>query len=244
MTRFATLAPVWVLPAMDSGDIRLANGLTAIESLTAFENFEPGMDIPSMPGSEGLIGHLIRDVQQEGVLPPNTPISELRDRRVRTIIVVSDTIETGGQVAKYVKSVLSNPTIRSWRSFGWIRLTVLAYAVSSEGERVIGTLPQVDSLRFIRQAPTIRSLAWAKKDIDAARALCVRYGRGKGRLGYGDHAGLFGFQDRLPNTVPPRIFRQHGSDWAPLFTGSAGAPGAKRHDSRTRKLLGCPPRRP
>lgn len=213
--------PVWVLPAMDSGDIRRANGLGMIEPLTAFGNFKPGMDIPSMPGSEGLIGHLIRDVQQEGVLPPQTPVSELRDRRLRTIIVVSDTIETGGQVAKYVKALLRNTTMRSWRSFGWMRLIVLAYAVSSEGERVIATLPQVDSLRFVRHAPTISSLAWTKKDINAALALCVRYGRGKGRLGYGDHGGLFGFQDRLPNTVP-RIFRQSGSDWAALFTGSGG----------------------
>ena len=213
--------PVWVLPAMDSGDIRRANGLDMFEPITAFENFEPGMDIPSMPGSEGLIGHLIRDVQQEGVLPPQTPVSELREKRLRTIIVVSDTIETGRQVAKYVKSLLRNTTMRSWRSFGWIKLIVLAYAVSSEGERVIATLPEVDSLRFVRHAPTISSLAWTRKDTDAALALCVRYGRGKLRLGYGDHGGLFGFQDRLPNTVP-RIFRQHGTGWAALFTGSDG----------------------
>ena len=213
--------PVWVLPAMDSGDIRRARELNMVESIIAFENFEPGMNIPSMPGSEGLIGHLIRDVQQVGVLPPQASISELRDKRVRTIIVVSDTIETGGQVAKYVKSLLRNATMRSWHSFGWIRLIVLAYAVSSEGERVIATLPQVDSLRFVRQAPTINSLAWARKDTEAARALCVRYGHGAGRLGYGDHAGLFGFQDRVPNTVP-RIFRQHRSDWAALFTGNGG----------------------
>ena len=45
----------------------------SFEPLTAFENFEPGMDIPSMPGSEGLIGHLIRDVQGKGVLSPNAP---------------------------------------------------------------------------------------------------------------------------------------------------------------------------
>lgn len=213
--------PVWALPAMDSGDIRRANGLTKAERLIAFENYEPGMDIPSMPGSEGLIGHLIRDVQGDGILPPEAQVPELRNRRIRTILVVSDTIETGGQVAKYAKSLLRNPTLSSWRSFGWIRLVVLAYAVSREGERAVTAVPQVDSLRFVRRAPTIDSLAWAKSDIDAARALCDRYGFKKPSLGYGDHAGLFGFQDRVPNTVP-RIFRQSGGLWAPLFTGSGG----------------------
>lgn len=212
---------VWVLPAMDSGDIRKAKGLPKLQSLTAFENFEPGMDIPSMPGSEGLIGHLLRDVQGSGVLPPTAPIPVLRQNRLRTIIVVSDTIETGGQVAKYVKALLRNPSIKSWRSFRWIRLTVLAFAVSAEGKRTIGSLPEVDSLRFIRHAPTVRDLPWTRGEIDAALDLCLRYGRGKDLLGYGNHAGLFGFQDRVPNTIP-KIFRQHSADWTPLFTGPGG----------------------
>lgn len=212
---------VWVLPAMDSGDIRMAKGLPKLQSLTAFQNFEPGMDIPSMPGSEGLIGHLLRDAQGPGVLPPTAPIPVLRKNRLRTIIVVSDTVETGGQVAKYVKALLRNPSIKSWRSFRWIRLTVLAFAVSAEGKRTINSLPEVDSLRFIRHAPTVRDLPWSRGEIEAALDLCLRYGQGKNLLGYGNHAGLFGFQDRVPNTIP-KIFRQRSADWTPLFTGHGG----------------------
>lgn len=213
--------PVWVLPAMDSGDIRQAYELPSVEPLTAFQNYEPGMNIPSMPGSEGLIGHLLRDVQGEGVLSPKAPISELRKRRIRTIFVVSDTVETGGQVAKYVTSLLRNPTLKSWRSFGWIELVVLTYAMSREGQRVITAAHDIDSLQFIRRAPTIDSLSWARKDVEAARDLCARYGFGKTPLGYGGHAGLFGFQDRVPNTVP-QVFRQRGSGWVPLFAGKGG----------------------
>lgn len=212
---------VWLLPAMDSGDIRSSNKLPRNERLRAFDNFDPGMAIPSMPGSEGLIGHLLRDFLGMEVLSSSASIAELRERRVRTIIVVSDTIETGGQVAKYVQALFRNRTLRSWRSFRWVRLVVLAYAVSPEGERVITHHPHVDSLRYVRQAPTIRHLPWAASDIEAALDLCVRYGWGKAPLGYGDHAGLFGMQERLPNTIP-RIFRQNGADWAPLFTGAGG----------------------
>lgn len=212
---------VWVIPAMDIGDIRSANHLHQSEPLVAFGNFESGMDIPSMPGSEGLIGHLLRDVQGKGVLSPTTQLSVLRDKKLRTIIVVTDTIETGAQVAKYVRALLRNPTLKSWRSFRWFELKVVAYAVSKEGEKALSQLAAVDSLRFVRRAPTIRSLPWPNDVIADAISLCRRYGRGSTVLGYGEQASLFGFQDRVPNTVP-RVFRQTGGDWAPLFEGKGG----------------------
>lgn len=212
---------VWALPAMDAGDIRRANAIQKIDPLSAFRNFEPGMDIPSMPGSEGLIGHLLRDIQGKGVLPPSAPISELRQKRVRTIIVVSDTIETGGQVGKYIQALIRNPTLKSWRSFRWIKVVVAAYAVSREGKRAISEHSSVDSLRFTRHAPTIQSLPWTTKDIEAALRLCRKYGHGTGPLGYGNHGGLFGFQDRVPNTTP-KIFRQRRDGWVPLFSGNDG----------------------
>lgn len=212
---------VWVLPAMDAGDIRRANMIAKSEPLTAFHNFEPGMDIPVLPGSEGLVGHLLRDVQGAGVLPPSASLSFLRQKRVRTIVVVSDTIETGGQVGKYIQALLRNATLKSWRSLHWIKMVVVAHAVSRDGEQAMSEIAFVDRLRFVRRAPTIQSLPWSSHDIDAAIKLCTDYGQGTDRLGYGDHGGLFGFQDRVPNTVP-RIFRQRGGDWAPLFAGGGG----------------------
>ncbi len=212
---------VWVIPAMDTGDIRRANRLHQNDSLIAFGNFEPGMGIPSLPGSEGLIGHLLRDVQGKDVLSSTTKLSVLRNKHVRTILVVTDTIETGAQVAKYVQALLRNPTLKSWRSFQWIKLKVVAYAVSREGEEALSHSMNVDSVRFVRRAPTIRSLPWPTADIADAISFCRRYGRGSALLGYGEQASLFGFQDRVPNTVPS-VFRRTGADWASLFEGKSG----------------------
>lgn len=212
---------VWVIPAMDSGDIRKANDLAGNESLIAFNNFQPGMDIPSMPGSEGIIGHLLRDVQGNGVLPSTAPLAELRRKRVSTILVVTDTIETGGQVAKYVQALLRNPTLKSWKSFGWIKVGIVAYAVSDEGEKLLSGSLTADFVRFVRSAPTVRALPWASPEVENAISLCRRYGQGSNPLGYGDQASLFGFQDRVPNTVP-KIFRQRGKSWIPLFEGRSG----------------------
>lgn len=212
---------VWVIPAMDSGDIRKAKGLAGNATLIAFKNFCPGMDIPSMPGSEGIIGHLLRDVQGNGVLPSTAPLAKLRKKRVSTILVVTDTIETGGQVAKYVQALLRNPTLKSWKSFGWIKVGIVAYAVSGEGERLLSSSSTADFVRFVRSAPTVRALPWASPEVENAISLCRRYGQGSNPLGYGDQAGLFGFQDRVPNTVPT-IFRQSGKNWIPLFEGQSG----------------------
>ena len=213
--------PAWVLPVMDSGDIRRAKTLSKRDSLTVFDNFDPGMDIPTMPGSEGLIGHLLRDIQGPGVLPPGATTSALRRERTRTVIVVADTIETGGQVTKFVQALLSNSTLKSWRSFKWIRIVVLSYAASARGIDAINSYPGVDELRFVRQAPTIQTLPWTARDINAAIELCTHYSLSKGALGYENHAGLFGFQDRVPNTVP-KIFRQKAPGWAALFEGMGG----------------------
>lgn len=221
ISRAQSAGPVWVIPAMDTGDIRRANGLGKSDRLTAFKNFEPGMDIPSMPGSEGLIGHLLRDVQGKNVLSSTTKLSVLRDKRVRTILVVTDTIETGSQVAKFVQALLSNSTLKSWKSFRWIKLRVVAYAVSRKGKENLSQLTTVDSVRFVRSAPTILSLPWPVAEREDAITFCLKHGRGHELLGYGEQASLFGFQDRVPNTVP-RIFRQTGADWSPLFEGKGG----------------------
>ncbi|MGP5523683.1 phosphoribosyltransferase-like protein [Glutamicibacter arilaitensis] len=221
ISRVKKEGPVWAIPVMDSGDIRRAMKLKDDIPLIAFENFEPGMDIPSTPGSEGLIGHLLRDVQGKGVLQPTDSLSTLRTRRVRTILVVTDTIETGNQVAKFVQALLANRTLKSWKSFGWIKIRVVSYAVSKVGVERLSLVNAVDAVNFVRSAPTIYSLPWPAADINQAIDVCTRNGQGRDLLGYGEQASLFGFQDRVPNTIP-RIFRQSGEDWSPLFEGKGG----------------------
>lgn len=212
---------VWILPLMDEGDIRRANRTPKGELLTAFENFEPSMPIPSLPGSEGLIGHVLRDVEGSRIVPVTASLSELSSAHVRTIVLVTDTIETGSQVVKYVRALLRNKTLRSWRSSGWIKFAVVSYAASVEGAAKVRASKVVEVLEYVRQAPTLRSLPWSAPDIERAVGLCTRYGQGGAPLGYQSQGGLFGFQDRVPNTVP-RIFRQTGPEWKSLFTGGGG----------------------
>ncbi|WP_442892416.1 phosphoribosyltransferase-like protein [Curtobacterium sp. USHLN213] len=218
---YETAGPIWIVPALDAGDIRRLAGLPKTLPLVAFENFEPGMNIPSTPGSEGLIGHLLRDTIGKNVLSPSTPLNILRKKKIRTVLIVTDTVETGGQARQYVQALLRNPTIRSWLSFRWIKIVVLSYAASPGGAQVLEHESKIHAFKFVRHAPTIRSLPWSAAGVQAALSLCKDYGRGTNRLGYGEHGGLFGFLDRLPNTVPT-IFRQQGPDWTPLFSGRDG----------------------
>lgn len=208
--------PAWVLPIMDQGDIARTAELGPGEHPTALVNFSPGAPIPALPGSEGLVGHLLRDVQGPGVLPPESPLPELARRRVRTILIVTDLSESGAQAVQFADCLTRNRTIRSWRSFGWIRIIVVSYAMSVDAERRLMDAPSIDDARFVRRAPAIRNLPWPTSEIEASLDLCRRYARGNARLGFADHGGLFGFQDRVPNTVP-RMFRQRWQNWTPLF---------------------------
>ncbi len=212
---------VWMLPIMDEGDIRRADQIPNGELLTAFVNFHPGMPIPSLPGSEGLIGHVLRDIEGPRVVSVTASLPQVAHAHVRTIVLVTDTIETGSQVVKYARALIRNKTVRSWSSSGWVKFVVVSYAASVEGAAKVRASGLVEAVNFIRQAPTIRSLPWAASDIAQAVDLCTRYGRGGGPLGYGSQGSLFGFRDRVPNTVP-RIFRQSGPDWQPLFVGIGG----------------------
>lgn len=208
--------PIWVLSVLDGDDIRKRRNLGPDDALIAFENYSPGEDIGPLPGSEARIGHLIRDLRGKNIHTPNATLDELRLAQIRTVLILTDDIESGSQAVGFLDSLYRNKTIKSWRSFGWISVVIAAYAVSPVAEKRLLDHPLVDQVRFHTTAPAIGSLPWSQRDIEEALRICKAYGRGKRPLGYGKHAGLFGFWDRVPNTVPS-VFTRTGSNWHSLF---------------------------
>lgn len=142
---------------------------------------------------------------------------------MRTVVLVTDTIDTGSQVHAFLSSLLRNRTLRSWHSFGWIQFVTVTYAMSKPATVRLSKALTPSGTRFVRAAPTIRDLPWKKTEICNALDLCTDFAKGKDRLGYGEHAGLFGFQERVPNTVP-KIFWQKRKDWSPLFENRQAPP--------------------
>lgn len=209
--------PIWLLPLMAREDIAVVSSVSSSTRLVPFENYAPGRVIEALPGSEGAIGNMLRDlIDGVRVLRPDTPLEDLQSTRVRRAVIVTDLVATGTQVERYIETLIANRTLKSWVSFGWLKISIVAYAVSSSAQDRFGS--RSIPLSFVITEPTIDSLPWPSARKRAAKILCENYpSRGAG-LGYKGHGGLFAFQESIPNTLP-NMFRHMGDGWASLFDG-------------------------
>ena len=186
----------------------------------AYEDFHPGRSISVTPGSEGQVGNIIRDRVGERFTPgaewihPTATLDELRDEKVRSIVLVTDNIGSGTQVRNYIRSLLRNRRLRSWVSFGWVRIHVVAYAATEQLEiSPFGTVRA--ALHVVRHVPTVFTAGWTDRDREEVLRLCKRHRfSGKG-LGFGQSGWLF-VSTRVPNTVPD-VLRKQIEGWNPLF---------------------------
>ncbi|TYL54033.1 hypothetical protein FYC51_10575 [Agromyces mariniharenae] len=190
-----------------------------------FEHFDPSQDLDSEPGSEALMAHLVNEVRratpQELLVPTPLTLEGLRGVRARTLLFLTDYIGSGHQVITYVDAWCRHPTIRSWRSFGFIRVVVMAYASTIAGKRLVEADTHIDALELVEVAPALG--AWTRIIDDPKIAevcrLYARRGRLRGApLGYQDSAGLFATSFSVPNNLPAILIRR-SPRWMPFFEG-------------------------
>lgn len=197
----------------------------------AWRTFAPGARIPSTPGSEGLLGTVLRDLVGEDAtrpqppwLHPATDLDTLRDARCRELVLVADYSGSGSQIITFAKTLVRNERIRSWRSFDWIRLVVVAYAMSLEAHRAIerSGLFTPDDVHVVAPAASLADAQWSDSERAEVELLCHRYGDGRSdALGFGGSAGLFLTHDFVPNNLP-WILRRRKRGWRPFFVGPKG----------------------
>jgi hypothetical protein len=211
-------------------DDRERNGLVRLRPHlglhTAYKTFEPGMSIPATPGSEGLIGNLVRDFtgdtpgrEQPGWLHPGTTLNGLRDHNCEFLVLVSDYSGSGQQVCNLARTFVRNSRIRSWRSFGRFRIVVLTYAASWAARRVIELDSHIDELIVVTPGNSFADAQWTQDERSAIEDLCQRYTTSstkKKALGYKDSAGLFLTHTAVPNNLPA-ILLKATSGWHSLL---------------------------
>lgn len=199
----------------------------------AFKNFQPDDPINVIPGSEGFVGNLIRDLVSPGsvgadkLLAPSTTLNELRDKRCRSIVVITDYTGSGTQLRNYGMILVRHPTLRSWRSYGLLRIHALSYAGSSQALAMIqrGKGP-FDRVWTVEIAPSFQDAPWTADQRKAIETICARYVPRKNRtraLGFRDSAGLFATDASVPNNIP-LILRQVRPNWDPFFEGRTVPP--------------------
>lgn len=226
--------PTMLLPVLSQDELGASGSATSSPGRrrhVAWRTFAPGGPIPSTPGSEGLLGTVLRDLVGEDPtrpqppwLHPATDLDTLRDARCRELVLVADYSGSGSQIITFAKSLVRNERIRSWRSFKWTRLVVVAYAMSLDAHRAIerSGLFALGDVHVVTPAASLADAQWSDSERAAVERLCLGYGDGRSdALGFGGSGGLFLTHDFVPNNLPWILRRQRGG-WRPFFVGPKG----------------------
>ena len=185
-------------------------------------------------GSEDLVYSLIRQLDREFHRCFDNPdLDTLRKHRIRDIVLLDDSIGSGGRLSDFARKMFDHPTFMSWWSYGLIRLHVVSYARTREGEgKIISHIPGSNHAR--RKFPKSTKLNFYSKIVYSIRHFETRWGNRfddllktcnakaqipkKYRRGYGEVMGNIVFYHSIPNNIPGMLFwsNEQGS-WKPLF---------------------------
>lgn len=214
--------PVALVPVLAEEDLRDYAGekIPRGSNPTVFGDFDPGQQLEAEPGSEALMAHLIREVKRgmakEQFVPTPLTRDGMRDAQTRTLLCVTDYIGSGQQVADYVDAWCRNSSIRSWRSFGLMRIIVIAHVATVAGKALVEAHDGVDEVYVNEIAPSLRDACRLNPNV---RNVCIRYAkrfRLSPALGHRETAGLFASSFSVPNNLPAILFRK-SAGWNPFF---------------------------
>jgi hypothetical protein len=211
--------PVAAFPAREVNDARSAHE-SGREG--AYHMLEPGL-----PGSEAVIGNILTGVVRQrsaGLdLLPQLDLATLRDRKVRTILLVDDFSGSGKRLVDFHRALLRHLTVRSWASFKWIQFHVATFAATNKAARLLERHFGDDRVHLVRACPTFAGAAWTPEQLAEVESLCETYAgrRNKRRaLGFRDSRALIAFEHTAPNNLPYVLWKV-ADHWSSLFEEKA-----------------------
>lgn len=190
----------------------------------AFDQWIPG-GLPTRPGSEALVAQMLTadlpvDLDDASWLFGTHSLDSLRQARCRAIVLVTDYVGSGKQIADCVMALVRNKTIRSWRSSHHISIYCVAFAGSRAGVSRLqpGRRSRLSGTWVRESAPSLASVDWSREARDEVNALLSETppGRRWRRFGFGKSGGLFTSEFSIPNNLPA-VFLRGGDGWNPLF---------------------------
>lgn len=166
---------------------------------------------PSDTGSEGYLWHFCRDYARKnrGQIFSHPGLEELRVNKVRWIVCLDDIIGSGNRMKEFIEWLYEDKTIRSWHSFGWLKIAVISYACSSVGGKVF------ENNRIVSDVISCQNLSygrdiWSDQERHAIEQLCHKYAKryklGQ-PLGYKEAFSTILFSHGSPNTNPSILYK-------------------------------------
>ena len=198
-------------------------------------------------GSEGVVAQLITDYcrQNPEVALSHPGPDKLRADRVGHIVIVTDFIGSGKRVHDMLEAFRYVATLRSWRSGGRLKFTVVAYSALTEGLYILENQKLKPQVRLAVGCPTLfggfgRSASVKMVD------LCRRYPpRRNNPFGFRGGGALIAFAHGCPNNATAMLWSR-ADGWRPLFHGRSTAATVEAFpvsetqalDERAQRLLG------
>lgn len=156
------------------------------------------------------------------LLPPSSTLEDLKEKKCRNIVLITDYSGSGKQLWNHAMTLIRHPTIRSWRSGGFLRIHAVAYAAAPEALTMTReNKAPIDHLWTSNSVPTFNDRPWDPEMRSAIYSLCRRYTNSAHRreeLGYKSSACLFAAEAGAPNNLP-YILRRKGGKWQSFFEG-------------------------
>ncbi|WP_220758477.1 phosphoribosyltransferase-like protein [Citrobacter freundii] len=140
------------------------------------------------------------------------------------IFLVDDLVGSGDRVNEYLDHILSNRTIKSWLSGGFINIHVITYMATDFGiENILKKIKNKKGIHFtsLFKAPTLYDV----KDNAPLFEICQAYASKTNRspLGYRDCAVRVVFGHSAPNNIPSILHSSTFSKFKPMITGVTNA---------------------
>jgi len=144
-------------------------------------------------------------------------IESMRAERVRNVVLVEDFIGSGRRIATYLKQTM-HPSLKSWISYGWTKLWIVAYGALSEGVWAIKRGGyRLSSNRFRLVTPAAYSQRFLSEPvIEFCRGQAYRTIRSAIPLGFNGGAANLIFEHGCPNNAPVILWSM-GRQYKPLF---------------------------
>jgi hypothetical protein len=221
ISRGSDHGPAAVVPILSIEDMDGVPDDGSVPNPVVFTHFDPAQPIANDPGSEALMAHLVSEIRKGSLasllVPTPLSLGVMKDARSRTLLCITDYIGSGRQVLSYIETWYRHKSIKSWRSLGWLKIVVVAYASTTAGKIAVEASPHIDELRIVQIAPGIDRLRQNPDEkLEQVCRLYARRGRLGRPLGYQGSAGLFASSYSIPNNLPAILIKS-SKRWKPFF---------------------------
>ena len=179
--------------------------------------------INQIVGSEGVVANiatgLARSQPKRFIVQPSAEL--LREKRVRHLVIVTDFVGSGSRVDRFLSLLWNVRSIRSWKSYGKIKLWVFAYSATAKGRDFVLLHRASPNLEIVSACPTLED-SFDPVASSRIKTLCASYSPSKKEsLGYLNVGALIAFAHGCPNDVPA-IFHKDSTSvrrpWLALFS--------------------------